>query len=318
MQLPDLSLIAAHLLAVTAAIYAIAVTMLRNAIETAKNKVEEETKKASDDLDLRYSDLENKLNAARKTKNQIDIADIESKIAEIKTSQNDSAKKKSQILTKYAALDFKNSIVLPSGFFLMAYIFSELAKTLNGLGIITVLIWIVGLAGLVAGIYKLARTLLVAREIAPIMDSAHYEKLTAAFESALVARESASKTSLYLLFSNVKFPFPALHDTELAIEFSVGLMRGLVANDVEVWFFVPDGFGLVSPPDAKSWRQAQTFLIPNIRTVKLALGRIREGTKSTGQLKIKTPSVPGNYTLFYTTYCDGFKSDRIPAVIHVT
>jgi hypothetical protein len=118
-------------------------------------------------------------------------------------------------------------------------------------------------------------------------------------------------------FRNIKFPYTSSRDTEIKIEFMVGLKKGKIAKKVAVWFFVPDGFGFISPPEEKSWRQTDKFIVPNIRTVKIELGDINKGVSMRGSLKVKSPNITGEYFLMYYLQADGYSSDteRIKIIV---
>ena len=82
-----------------------------------------------------------------------------------------------------------------------------------------------------------------------------------------------------------------------------------------MWFFVPDEFGLISPAEDKRWRQGSNYVVPNIRTVKVVIGKVSIGPFSPATLKIKCPHAEGEYFLFYKIYGDDYENKRTEAKI---
>ncbi len=85
------------------------------------------------------------------------------------------------------------------------------------------------------------------------------------------------------------------------------MIKGNVLHNTNVWFYVPDEFELINPPDSESWRQGADYNPPNIRTVKVLIGTLSTGPYIRGSIKIKTPNTPGKYEVSYKVFAEGYE-----------
>jgi len=175
--------------------------------------------------------------------------------------------------------------------------------------IVTILLWLLSVSAIIVGIYRLCRCLLLVQEVSIASEEFQTKKLVEAFKTALKLHEKEKEEELSIEFRDT-FPYTCSRNTELEINFLVWLKKGKIARQAEVWFYVPDGFGLISPSEEKSWRQNNNFIVPNIRTIKINLGNISTGPSTPGSLKIKSPNVAGKYFLMYLLLAEGYFSSR--------
>ena len=118
-------------------------------------------------------------------------------------------------------------------------------------------------------------------------------------------------------FPDKAFPLNTTPSSELNLRLRVGLSKGSVLNNVYVWFFVSDGFELISPKESAAWKQPPDYDPPNIRTVKIKIGTLSVGTYTPSNLKLKTPATTGKYLLRYKVNADGYSGSAKDLWIHI-
>jgi len=307
MTLPDLTVLAVMLLGVTIPVFIFTVAFLGSAIERAKQEEKRAKDKQDQDFQLKINHLENKVKALKESG---DSSQLESQLKEIKKMRRLHNKQIKTIKGKYAALEFHHSILLPGVGFLLAMLFSH-TSGLNSLNVyLRISFWLAALGSITFGVFKIARSLLLAQEISSTSEELQSKRMTDAYKAALVAFKKETEEQLAVVFRNISFPLTCKPLTEITIDFRVVLTQGKIAHTVELWFFVPDGFELLSPPESDSWKQGDDFVVPNIRTIKRGLETIRRGIKGSSSVKFKTPSVAGTYFILYKITSDEYLGDR--------
>ena len=91
-----------------------------------------------------------------------------------------------------------------------------------------------------------------------------------AFQEALSAHDQENQETVNVTFPKQTFPAKIAPGSEIKLSFRVHVLTGKAVHACETWFFIPDGFDLVQPKEF--FKQADDFVVPNIRTVRIDLG----------------------------------------------
>jgi len=307
------STIAIALLTITIPLFIFTVSLLGNAIERAKeekSKTQEEQRK---DFEAKITDIENKVKKAKKTG---DSTELETQLEKLKQSKRESEAQIEKIKKKYSLLEFKKCVLYPGSFFLSAIVLNEVAKICEMNIILSIVFWIPSIVAIGIGAYRLGWCLILAQEIAVTSEEFQTRRFVEAFRKALSLHDKAKLVELRLTFKNIDFPYTCEKNTEIKLDFRLNLKQGLVAREVEVWFFIPDGFGLISPNH--SWSQDSDFVVPNVKTVSVKISEVNIGIYRSGGIKIRSPNIPSEYLLMYSLHAEGYSSGREQVKIIVT
>lgn len=295
--------LAVALLSVSVPVFIFIITLLGNAIERAKNEEDKVRDQQLKDFELKITDMDNKIKALKDSGDSTQLGRL---VKEFDIMQKDHTQQLNKIKSKYSALEFKNCVLVPGGLFLFAILCFELV-TKNIIP--PYILWLLSIISMVIGVYKLCICLKLAQEISKSSEENNMKHMTEAFKNAMIAVRDETSEELDITFKN-KFPFKCKINEDITIGFKTTLTKGKIAHDTEAWFFIPDGFQLIDPPEKDAWRQGEDFIIPNIRTIKIKIGNIRKHTATPASVKIKTPSIAGNYYLMYRVASDEFQSER--------
>jgi hypothetical protein len=312
-MLPDLSIWAVALASIGITVYTFTVAFLGDSIQRAQKEEEITRKKKTDDFQLKYTDLQNKMNQLKESG---DSTGVEQKAKEIRITQKKYDKEIKRIQSKYHSFHFIHSIAYPGIAFLGCFVFSEFSKSPLLPRHIVISLWLLSLLLISFGIYKFLKCLLLIQEISLTSEDQKI-KMRKAFEEALISHDKETQEELQIVFHKQQFPLTISPDVDIKIDYRVSLKNGKVAHNVEVWFFVPDGFGLITPPENEAWRQDEDFVVPKIRTVRKVFGNILKSTVIPGFVTIKTPKVEGQYFILYTVKSEEFAITRTPLEINV-
>lgn len=312
MPLPIINTISFTLLGVTIPVFIFAVTLLGNAINKAQQEENKAKEQEEKDFELKITDLENKINAAKETRNS---SQLESQLKIILADRKKFNKQVKTIRNKYSLIELKKCILFPASFFILSILTNEITSVYFSPPAIAPIFWILSVSFLSIGIFRLFKSLSLIQEVSVSSEELQMKKMTEAFSIALEAHDKKKQEELAITFRDIDFPYKAKPDEELTINFRVGLKKGRIVGNVAVWFFVPEEFGLISPAVDKSWRQGSDFVPPNIRTVKVEIGRVSIGPYTPRTLKIKCPHAEGEYFLLYKIYGDGCESEKTEAKI---
>lgn len=300
------------LLVITMPLFIFAVSLLGNAIERAKEEKTKAKEQQRKDAEVKITDIENKIKEAKKTR---DTTGLLAELEELKRKKEQSKTQLKRIQKKYSLLEFKKCVLYPGGFFILAIILNELAQIYFK---VSTVFWIGSIFAIVNGGYRLCQCLILAQEVAITSEEFQTKKLVEAFREALSLHEKAKLIELYLKFRGITFPYTCKKNTKIKLDFQVGIKKGAIARKTEVWFYVPDGFGLISPAEANSWPQSEDFVVPKIRTVCKELGDISKGIAIPESIIIMSPNISGDYLLMYKLYAEGYSGDREQVKIVVT
>ncbi len=292
------------LLAISPTIFIFSVTLLGAAIEQAQQEEKSARENDKETLQKEIDQIELAIPQARKDGN---AKFLTAKLVDLKKQQHMTEKKISEIRVKYSRIDLTNSVVHPCVAFFAVTLINPLALTVPNQLLMTSVLIVLQILLISYGIYKIYRCLALVQEISVNKkESESYSRLKETIKNALQEHEQGKEAEVSVVFVDKAFPLNTTIDTELSVRFRVKLTKGSVLNNVEVWFFVADGFGLVKPSEIDAWKQASDYDVPNIRTVKISIGTLSKGPYTPGNLIIKSPSSPGKYLLRYKVYADGF------------
>ena len=305
-MLPDLSIWAVALAGIGIAVYVFAATFLGEAIQESRKKEDETQKKKAEDFELKVADLQNKVSELRSSG---DSSAVEEKLKEIKLARKKFDKEIKRIHAKYTSLQFIPSIVLPGSAFILAFVSSEIYKTSQLEILWGTIIWFLSVLLLAFGIYRVLRSLILVQEISLVVDS-QKTRMRQAFEEALAAHDERNEERIIISFPKQTFPMAISPETEVKLQFRINVLAGRAVHNCEAWFFVPDGFDLIHPPK-EDFKQADDFVVPNIRTIKLPHGTVTKGTYSSGSITFKTPKVEGTYFLLCRVRSEEVSTERV-------
>lgn len=297
--------LAIALLAISATVFIFAVTLLGNAIDRAREEESAAKLEGKKDFDLKINDLENKVKAARESG---DGSMLEAQLEDLTRGRKKVNQQLSEIQTKYAALSLKGGFTKPASLFLLGLVLNEIAHHLRHGN--AVFMWVLAAISIGFGCKFVYSCLLLVEEISAASDEYQNRKLANAFQTALAEHEKTHQESVVVDSFRPAFPLSATKGQKLEITFRANIVRGKHVEDASVWFFLPDGIGLITPPEKDSWRQNEEYVVPNIRTVSIALGTISRGTAAPGTLKISAPDTAGEYILLYTVKGKGYGDGR--------
>jgi len=304
--MPDLSLWSIALAGVGITVFTLAVTFLGDAIQRAKLEEELVKQRKKDDFQLRLTDLQNKVNQFRESS---DDSAVKSTLKEITRAQKKHDRDLRRIQNKYNSLHFIQSIAFPGTALIGAFLFSELSKSQFVSTKLSLALWTLALGLIAFAGYKIVRCLLLVQEIS-LSSKDQKTILMEAFQEALAAHEEETTETLGISFPKLTFPLKTKPDTELKISFRTIVLQGKITHNTEAWFFIPDGFEIIDPPEKDSWRQDDDFVVPKIRTVQVTLGDVIKSTYTSGSITVKTPKVEGTFFLLHRLKADECSSGR--------
>jgi hypothetical protein len=307
----SLNNIALALIAIAPTVFIFSVTLLGTAIENS----EQEEKKARDNdkknLKNEIDDIEKSINSARKNG---DTKSLTNQLETLKAKQAKSEANINDIKVKYQRINLNNSVLYPCVALLLVFLANVLIVIFKNQPLFVKLLLILSDILLVLyGMIKIYRSLELVQKIsANTKESEKYSKLKDIIRLALDEHDEqiqqANSEEVSLKFIDKAFPLNTTPNTDLEIKFHVKLERGNIIDNVDAWFFIADGFELLNP--TKFWKQNSNYDLPNVRTVKIPIGKLNKDLVSPGTLKLKTPTNPGKYILRYKVYGDGFAGSQ--------
>ncbi len=322
-----ISTFAGILVAAVVTVFIFAVTLLGRAIEYAK---EDETKiqaERTSGFQEKISDLQNRLNEA---KLKGDSKDLEDELGKLTKDRELHEQKLSSIKKKYSYIGFHEAVIHPNLVFILSMLLAQIGADLvrfivnTPLEVYLVPLFIVAFSLLSYGIYRFCKTLILIQGIAsrPIKENFGKEDVINIIERIFIKREEEiqkkNEEKLVIKFVNITFPLQCKIDQEMELSFRVSLVQGKIIRDVNVWFFIPDEITLLQPSEEVSWRQGSDYDLPNIKTVKVSIGDVSKGIFISGKLKMKMPSLPTTFQIFYRVYGEGYRDERIGQEVNIT
>ncbi|MDP3836490.1 MAG: hypothetical protein Q8Q67_00010 [bacterium] len=296
----QLSGLAYVLLAISPAIFVFAVTLLGTAIEKSQNEEKAARENAKTDAQIEIDEVETALKKARQDG---DTTSLTAKLEALKIKKSSAEKEISNIRNKYKRINLLNTVIIPCVLFILV-ITLNLSVFISENIIFRFTISIIQILLIFIGVWRLYRSLQLIQIIsANKKESDQYHHLKEAIKVALNEHKQDNQEEAIVQFVDKAFPLNVVASMELEINFRAKLIKGSTLKNAFVWFYVPDGFELIRPPEASSWRQPS---LENIRTVQISLNTLSIGPATPRSLKIKTPSAPGKYTIKYAVRAEGY------------
>lgn len=308
------------LIAAVIAVFTFAVTLLGKTIQISKDEEAKMELERSQTFQERISDLQNRLEEAKKKGNS---KDLEQELAALRKERLSYDSKFKTIKGKYSSLNFNEAVLRPGLFFLLALLLGQLGK-LIALNYIGIAVFVLSVACVFMGLWFFARTLNLIQEVSlcptkevPSVMEKLPEMIKEAFRAYGQEQKEQTSEKLKISFSNPE-PFSCAVSEEYELKFRVSLAQGKVIRNVDVWFFLLDEFKLIKPSEAVSWMQEDDYKLPNKKTVKVPIGDMSIGPYTSSSIKFRAPSVPGKYPLYYRLYGEGYRDDRASIEIVVS
>lgn len=325
-SLYTLNSISLTLLAVAPSIFVFSVTLLGTAIE--KTQLEEKTTRENDRANLQ-NEIVKIEQSIKKVKKNNDLEPLTKTLQELKDKQKESEKKIEGIKLKYSQINLLNSVVYPCTALIIvlvtdlivalfvALIFHSINLAIN-VQVVNVIVFLLKTSLIFYALKKLYRGLHLVEEISSNKkESEMYSKVKEVIKQALSEHQQDNREEVTVEIVDKAFPLNTTTSTEIDLRLRIRLAKGTVLQNASVWFFVEDGFELINPNETTAWRQSSDYETPNIRTVKIDIGRLSVGPYTPREIKIKTPADPGKYLLQYKVFADGYNGVKKDLWLHV-
>lgn len=198
----------------------------------------------------------------------------------------------------------EGAVIWPGASFLTTIALTVAASALaDGHNLAALSLWIPSIATFTFGVYRVFITLGAIQEVTVTSKEA-IERLPEAVKVALRELEEERKPELLLTFTDKQPPFSMVTESEESIKFGVSLSKGDIARKVEVAFFASPGFEF---PDSTSTRPA--IGLPDYATTLIEVGNVSKPLVTPRSVKLKAPSKPKTYLVFYRLYCEDSYGD---------
>ena len=298
------------LIVIPPTVFVFGVTLLGTAIDKARSEEKSARENEKATINEKIKTLEEQVNQLKKDG---DTSTIIVQLEQLKKEKKITDKKIALIREKYKRINLSNTVLQPTVSLLTIitlnkiYIGSMLVEQLPYNIVITLAEMIV----LLFALYKIYQSLNIIEEISSSKrESTHFDQLKETIKVAISEYYQSTREEISFEFVNKKFPLNVNTETELNVRFRVKLLNGTVVQNVRVWFFIPDGFELIKPTEADSWKQSSDYSFPNIRTVEINIGKLSIGPHTPGTLIIKTPADKGKYIIRYKVLGDGYNGSN--------
>lgn len=296
--------LAIALLAIAITVFVLAVSLLGRAVRMSVEEQEKVEKDRKEDNDKRLQEIQGELDRAKKKGIQPDIKRLDKILKGLKRKERIHLLKLWWIKRKPAFLRASWGALIPGAFFLIAIVLSVLALYwAHEASIASIYMWL-AVAAMFFGICFVCLTLKVIESVAVTSEETAFSREVQRMKTALREFEEERKPELRLEFRDKQPPFSMVTESEESIKFGVGLSKGGIARKVEVAFFAPSGFKF---PDSTSTRPA--IFLPDYATTLIEVGDVSEPLVTPRSVKLKAPSKPKTYLVFYRLYCEGSYSD---------
>lgn len=171
-----------------------------------------------------------------------------------------------------------------------------------------VFIWIVGLAAILYGVFRIYQSLKFIESVTITSEEVALARETKALKVALTEFEEEKKPELQLKFEKHP-PLKLKVDSETKLQFLLWLRKGDIAENVMVLFHLPPGFSF--PYQESVIQDADSPKIPNFVSARVDYNLpITWGASVPNDLVVKAPSKVGKFTGYYMLMCRGFCSEE--------
>lgn len=299
------------LLAIVIAIFILAVSFLGRALEQARKEREEAAelgKKQANELARHLDEIIAEVQIKLKgTEAAEAISALEKELEQYKKQKKESKKQLKRAVSRYKRymlLTVPRGVLPTSLLLLVSFSLAAMAKLFTtpvSYAPLVVSLLVLGWACL-----RIYLSLLTVQEVAVTTEEAQFSRETEALETALEIHEAKKRPELKLNLIAPPLPFRFKQSTEVIINFWVELIKGDVGKAMEVYFFADTGFEF---PGRKIFYQKPGTRKPGTLTTMIDMGDIKRGISHPLDLKIKTPSEAGQFSLEFRIICEGFSGD---------
>lgn len=298
--------LAVALLAIVATLFVLAVSLLGRAVRlsTEEQKKAEETRKGENEDEIKKMQI--KLDQA-KDEGQLNIADLEKSLKEMRKQAKKYECAIKRIEKKPRFLKARWGVLFPGVSFIASIIFSGLAlNLLSSAFIASLCLWVIALVAIAFGIYLICQSLMVIEGVAITSEETAFVREAEALKTSLRKFEDERKPELEFSFSDAQPPFRMAAESEIVIKFHLSVTGGDVAKDATVFVTAPLSFEF---PDTPAGLPPKGYEgLTNYISTQIELGNILKGLYREGTVKLKAPSEPKKYNLFYSYLCEGYGS----------
>jgi ABC-type multidrug transport system fused ATPase/permease subunit len=176
-----------------------------------------------------------------------------------------------------------------------------------------VFIWIVGLAAILYSIFRIYQCLRVIESVAITSEQAALLKETEALKKVFRELEEERKPELSLSVVDKKFPLRVRADSESSFTLKLNLVKGDVAEDIEIHVCLPPGFNFLNE---KTYTLSSKHVYPNYIGIRWLEGRIIQ-LDYQRTITFKSPSTTGSYNIVFFKFCRGFAAKPVEKEIIV-
>lgn len=296
--------LALGLLAIAITVYVLAVSLLGRAVQmaiTAQAIANEEQRKADEE---EMGKIKKELSDAEKKNRSPDIERLSKAINSLKRKKWINNWKLKWINAKPKFLGSAWGAFIPGAFLLTSAIISIVAIYMgSGTPAISPYVWI-AIATMGIGICFVCLSLKVIEGVARTSEEVAFKREVEIFETSLRKFEESKRPELELQFYKGSPPFHVKIDSDMTIDFQVSIKKGIYADDVNVLFFAPEGFGFPGKQETTQPQEhaiAPGYIATNV-VFKESLLRTIDLRES---IRIKAPSKADKYQLYYRVVCRG-------------
>ncbi len=292
------------LLAISITVFVVAVSLLGRAIALAIEAGKQTTieHKETDDSEMRK--IKGELEEALAEDRHPDIKRLEKAVGSLKRKRWINSWKLRWIKVKPELLGPVWGALIPGAFLMTSVIVSIVAiYTGSGEPKISPYMWI-GIATMGIGVCFVCLTLKVIGGVARTSEEIAFKRDVAIFDTSLRKFEEEKRPQLRCQYIDEAPPFHTKADSEMTIKYGVDLLKGEYAEDTNIAFFVPKGFGF---PGRKTIIQPLDHdIVPGYITAVVEVDKIMlYGTRYVFSIKIKVASKADKYKGYYRWVCKG-------------
>ncbi len=294
--------LAVGLFAVAITVFVLAMSLLGRAIQMAIAAQEKTNKEQEEDYEEEMGKIRGELSEAEEEGRRPDIQRLGKAISSLKRKKWINNWKLKWINAKPKLLGSVWGAFIPGAFLLTSAIISIVAIYMgSGTPEISPYMWI-AIFTMGIGICFVCLSLKVIEGVARISEEVAFRKDVDIFKTSFEEIEEAKRPELELVFEEISPPFNVKVDSEMKIDFNVGLKRGEYADDVNVFFFAPEGF--VFPGKETVVQAKEHEIVPGYITAIIKFDRsILRPIITPSSIVIKAPSKANEYPLYYRLIC---------------
>ncbi len=298
--------LALGLLATVVAIFVFAVSLLGRAMEAAARVERDIIAERKENNRKEMATLRKEMKKAEQ-KGEIP-KELRRKLEKLEDKDQNFNKELGRIRKAPELLTVKGGVIHPGIFLFISLVLSSTAFYLSTIkdfnSLIPLFVWVLGIAAIGYGVYRICKSLKVIENVAITSEEAWIAKTVEAFKIAQKELEEEKKPELGLMWKELETPFHIKADSTLKLVFGVHLETGKVADNVMAVFYLPPGFDF---PGLKTLIQPDDIpVISKFITARVDYtAPIIIGAYTANEVIIKVPPVTGKYTAYYRVSCRG-------------